>query len=185
MGDLQQRTPGDGLRLVTRGPEDTRAVGAALAALLRPGDVIALTGELGAGKTCLVQGAAAALGVEGRVTSPSFLLRRDYRGRVPIIHLDVYRLDTLQEVMDLGYEEIVDGARIAFIEWGDAMAPLLPAGHLEVDLRLGDPAGGPADDGTALAEERTLVVRPHGDDWRRRMPDLVAALGDWTDGERR
>jgi tRNA threonylcarbamoyladenosine biosynthesis protein TsaE len=146
-----------------------------------------VSNQPGAGKTCLVQGAAAALGVSERVTSPSFLLRRDYRGRVPIIHLDVYRLDTLSEVTDLGYEEVGAGPSVAFIEWGDAMAPLLPASHLEVDLRLGDvtpPGEEPATaDGDTTDDERTIDLRPHGDDWRRRMVDLAAALAPWRDGE--
>jgi tRNA threonylcarbamoyladenosine biosynthesis protein TsaE len=179
--DRDRRASTYGLRLRTHTPEETRAVGAALAAELRAGDVVALTGELGAGKTCLVQGAAVELGVTERVTSPSFLLRRDYRGRMPIIHLDVYRLDTLQEVLDVGYDEVADGAGVTFIEWGDAMAPLLPADYLEVDLRLGDPTA--AGDFTEGAEARTLELRPHGADWRRRMGDLADRLAPWTDGK--
>ncbi|PSO48678.1 MAG: tRNA (adenosine(37)-N6)-threonylcarbamoyltransferase complex ATPase subunit type 1 TsaE [Actinobacteria bacterium QS_8_72_14] len=83
------------LTLRTSGPRDTRALAAALAEAFESGDVVSLTGELGAGKTCFVQGAARGLGVSTRVTSPSFLLRRDYEGRVGVVHLDVYRLDDL------------------------------------------------------------------------------------------
>ena len=150
---------------------------ATIARALRPGDVVALTGELGAGKTCFVQGAAAALGVTDRVTSPSFMLRREYRGDVPVLHMDIYRLETLQEVIDLGYEEVFDHQRVSFIEWGDAMSPLLPHDHLELEFRL--PAVPlPAVQGD---EERRIVVRPRGEDWRRRLPALAGALTSWTD----
>lgn len=162
------------LHLRTSGPEETRKVAATTAGALRPGDVVALTGELGAGKTCFVQGAAAALGVTDRVTSPSFVLRREYQGTIPLVHLDVYRLDLLSEVVDLGFEEIFDRGLITFIEWGDAMSPLLPADHLEIELRLGDIT----DDDPAV---RDLVVRPRGPDWLRRFPGLTADLQRWVD----
>lgn len=166
------------LLLETATPEETRALAAAIATALRPGDVLSLTGELGAGKTCFVQGAASGLGVTERVTSPSFVLRREYRGRVPILHLDVYRLESLHEVENLGYEEVLDRHHVTFIEWGDAMSPLLPAEHLEVELALGDL---PAAAAVMTADEpRRIVVRPHGDDWARRVSSLAADLQRWT-----
>lgn len=167
------------LQLVAATPADTRAVAAALAGGLRTGDVISLTGELGAGKTCFVQGAAGALEVTDRVTSPSFVLRREYRGRTPVLHLDVYRLDSLQEVEDLGYEEVLAGTHVTFIEWGDAMSPLLPAEHLEIELRVEEELSAPAAPMSG-DEPRRIVVRPHGDDWARRIPGLAADLLPWT-----
>ena len=163
--------------LVSRAPEETRTIAATIARALRRGDVVALTGELGAGKTCFVQGAAAALGVKDRVTSPSFMLRREYEGEIPVLHLDIYRLETLQEVIDLGYEEVFDRTRVTFIEWGDAMSPLLPRDHLELEFRLPEP------DGTAAAEDedRRIVVRPRGEDWLRRASALHADLEPWAD----
>jgi tRNA threonylcarbamoyladenosine biosynthesis protein TsaE len=171
----------DPVPLRTTGPEDTRRLAAALAGLLRPGDVVSLTGELGAGKTCFVQGAAAALGVTDAVTSPSFLLRRDYRGRMPVIHLDVYRLESLQEVLDLGFADSADRDAVAFVEWGDAMNQLLPPDHVEVELRLGEPAdqAGEDLDLDALAEERSVVLRAHGPDWRRRLAAAAEVLAPW------
>lgn len=162
------------LVLVSRTPTQTRTVAAAVAGVLRPGDVVALTGELGAGKTCFVQGAAAALGVTDRVTSPSFMLRKEYEGNYPVLHLDIYRLETMQEIIDLGYEDAFDAARITFIEWGDAMSPLLPRDHLEVEFRL--PEIQP--DAELGDEERRIVVRPRGEDWLRRMPALTQRLRD-------
>ncbi|MEX2619350.1 MAG: tRNA (adenosine(37)-N6)-threonylcarbamoyltransferase complex ATPase subunit type 1 TsaE [Egibacteraceae bacterium] len=172
------------LHLATATPDDTRALGAAIAAALRPGDVLSLTGELGAGKTCFVQGAAQGLGVTERVTSPSFVLRREYRGRHPVVHLDVYRLETLREVEDLGYEDVLAASHVTFIEWGDAMSPLLPADYLEVELSLEDLPPGSAASGAQgdvpLQEPRRIVVRPHGADWARRLTDLAADLSPWT-----
>lgn len=172
------------LHLRTSGPSETRAVAGTIARVLRPGDVVALTGELGAGKTCFVQGAASSLGVTERVTSPSFVLRREYRGRIPMIHLDIYRLETLAEVVDLGFEEIFDPERVTFIEWGDAMSPLLPADYLEVELLLAEPAQGsdsgqesPASAGGA--EPRRLIVRARGGGWRQRLAALEGALQPW------
>jgi tRNA threonylcarbamoyladenosine biosynthesis protein TsaE len=170
--------------------EDTRQIGAHVAALCERGDVIALTGELGAGKTTFVQGAAAALGVTDVVTSPTFLLRRDYVGRLPVTHLDVYRLDALTEVMDLGVDDVFDGPGVAFVEWGDAASPLLPPEHLEIELRLdldggagavgGSPAAG--DDAPVMVEEpRRIVVRPYGNRWKSRTASLAERLQPWHD----
>lgn len=160
------------LALRTSGPDDTRALAAAVAAALEPGDVVSLTGELGAGKTCFVQGAARQLGVTSRVTSPSFLLRRDYEGRVSVLHLDVYRLDDLGEVLDLGFDQAGDDERVTFVEWGDAMSPLLPPDHLEVEL-LADPK--------EPADHRRVTLIAHGDGWRRRLAAAEARLARWAD----
>lgn len=163
--------------LFSRTAQETKTLAAMMAGLLRPGDVVALTGELGAGKTCFVQGAAAALGVTDRVTSPSFVLRREYDGDVPVLHMDIYRLETFQEIVDIGYEEVFDQERVTFIEWGDAMSPLLPRDHLELEFRL-PPVDAPPVEGD---EERRIVVRPRGDDWLRRMPDLRAQMQPWVE----
>jgi tRNA threonylcarbamoyladenosine biosynthesis protein TsaE len=164
------------LSLRSSSPADTKAIGAAIADVMREGDVVALTGELGAGKTCLVQGAAGALGVTERVTSPSFILRKDYAGRVPVLHLDVYRLETLQDVVELGWDEALDRTRIAFVEWGDAMSPLLPLDHLEVELRvIEDDARPPGD------EDRRLVLRARGEDWSRRLEDVARQAEQWRE----
>ncbi len=156
------------LELRTRSPEETRAVGAAIAEVLLPGDVVSLTGDLGAGKTCLVQGAAEALGASEPVTSPTFVLAREYRGRMPIHHLDIYRLDRIQEVLDLGLEDLLEGAAVAFIEWGDAIDALLPEAHLRVELTLlGD------------TDERNLRLVGRGVPWVRRWERLEGVLGRW------
>lgn len=153
--------------LVTGTAEDTRAVGAALAELLVPGDVISLSGDLGAGKTTFVQGAARGLGVEDPVASPTFVLVREYRGDLPVYHLDVYRLDRLQEVIDLGFEDLLDPSGVMFIEWGDAIDALLPDEHLRVELRSGED------------DARRLSFSARGPRWAGRWERLEGILGDW------
>jgi tRNA threonylcarbamoyladenosine biosynthesis protein TsaE len=116
----------------------TRAVGAAIASCVVPGDVVVLTGDLGSGKTTLAQGIAAALGVTEPVVSPTFAIVREYEGRVPIAHVDVYRLDRVQELHDLGLEEIFDGTRVVLVEWGELVAPVLPGDRVVVRMRHDD-----------------------------------------------
>jgi tRNA threonylcarbamoyladenosine biosynthesis protein TsaE len=160
------------LVLATSSPQETRSAGRAVADLLEPGDVISLTGELGAGKTAFVQGAAAGLGVEGPVQSPTFVLVRQYRGRLPVAHVDVYRLDHLQDVADLGLDELIEGDGVVFVEWGDGISALLPGDHLRVELDLGE-------DGD---QDRRIVVTGSGARWSRRWDRLGAALATWSEG---
>jgi tRNA threonylcarbamoyladenosine biosynthesis protein TsaE len=141
--------------------DDTRAVGRKLAASLRPGDVVVLAGGLGVGKTLFTSGLAAGLGVEEQVVSPSFLLVRQYRsGFLPLIHVDVYRLESLNEFDDLEALELgADGAVV--IEWGDALEGVIPEDHLRIDFVV-------ERDGT-----RVLRMLPSGD-WAERDLGLVA-----------
>jgi tRNA threonylcarbamoyladenosine biosynthesis protein TsaE len=159
------------LELRTETAEDTRAVGEALSRLLMPRDAIALTGELGAGKTTLVQGIARGLGVQEHVLSPTFILVREYRGRLDLTHVDVYRLQHEQDVLDLGLEEIGEGEAVLVVEWGDAVAALLPADRLDVELTTVDPTGG--------SERRRIELRGAGDRWSSRWGDVVLALAPW------
>jgi tRNA threonylcarbamoyladenosine biosynthesis protein TsaE len=168
------------LTLRTDGPEATRAAAAAIAEVLEVGDVVALSGELGAGKTCFVQGAATGLGVVARVTSPTFVLVREYRGRVPMVHTDVYRLDRLVDVRDLG-DDVMSPEVVTFVEWADAVAPLLPADRLEVEIvHAAGPAaatgvGGDAFDG----DERHIRLAAYGARWAARMPALTEHVAPW------
>ena len=123
----------------SRDPAETQAIGERLGARLTPGAVIACTGELGAGKTCFLQGLARGLGVTSGVTSPTFVLVNQYRGRMPIYHLDAYRTGRLTELVDLGLEEMLHGDGVTVIEWADKLLPLLPARTIHVHLQgLGD-----------------------------------------------
>jgi len=158
-----------GLALVTASPEETRAVGKVLAGFLGPRDVVSLTGDLGAGKTTFVQGAAEGLGVAEPVLSPTFTLVRRYRGNLPVYHLDVYRLERLQDLLDVGFDEILDEGAVVFIEWGDAVDALLPPERVEVELTL--PAQG---------DGRQLVLSWHGRTWAERIDRLAGSLKPWS-----
>jgi tRNA threonylcarbamoyladenosine biosynthesis protein TsaE len=140
---------------------DTRAVAAKLAASLRPGDIILLTGGLGVGKTLFTSGLAVGLGVEEQVLSPSFVLVRQYRsGFLPLVHVDVYRLGSVNEFADLEVLDVgADG--VVVIEWGDALEGQLPEDHLRIDFVV-------EEDGTRL-----LRLVPGGS-WLERDLGLVA-----------
>jgi tRNA threonylcarbamoyl adenosine modification protein YjeE len=116
-------------------PEATQRLGAELGRLAQPGDVIALYGDLGAGKTCLVQGLAAGLGVTEAVTSPTFILIAEHAGRLMLHHVDLYRTETLDEIRALGIEDLFGGDGVTVIEWGDRAEPLLPASALRVKIQ--------------------------------------------------
>ena len=161
---------GAAIQLGTQSVDETRKVGAALAELLTPGDVVSLTGDLGAGKTAFVQGAARALGVTEPVISPTFVLVREYRGDVPVRHVDVYRLNRVHEVLDLGFEDVIDAGGVAFIEWGDVIEGLLPPSHLRVELRSGDD------------DRRDIAVSARGPAWALRWERVEAALTPWRSG---
>jgi len=116
-------------------PEETERIAAGLVPALEPGDVVAVSGDLGAGKTTFVRGAARALGVAGPVTSPTFAIGHRYAGRVPVAHLDLYRFETLGESDWADLEPYFDDA-IAFVEWPEVGQAFLPAARLRIRLRL-------------------------------------------------
>jgi tRNA threonylcarbamoyladenosine biosynthesis protein TsaE len=122
------------MRHTTRSAAETEALGIDLAGRLRPGDVVALTGDLGAGKTCFTQGVARGLGVTGRAVSPTFVLVNEYRGRLPVHHVDAYRTESLTELLDLGLEELFSGDGVTLVEWADKLLPLLPPHTIHVHI---------------------------------------------------
>ena len=118
----------------TASAEETEAAGAELAASLVPGDLVLLSGEMGTGKTTFVRGACRALGVTGPVTSPTFTVGRRYPGRLPVGHLDLHRIGSLEDEEPGLLAEYVDPAGVAFVEWGELAAPDLPAPAYTVTL---------------------------------------------------
>ena len=148
----------------TDSPEATRAVAGALGDLLVPGDLVLLVGDLGAGKTAFAQGLAHGLGVDERVTSPTFTIVQEYEGRLPLRHVDVYRLDRVQDLHDLGFDELIDDG-VTVVEWGDLVEQAVPADHLVVRITPGD-----AD------TERVLDLSFHGSRWLGRRQAIEQAL---------
>ena len=132
------------LKLVSRSPEQTQHLGKRLGELAQSGDVFLLTGNLGSGKTCLTQGIAWGLGVKEYAFSPSFVIIREYHGRLTLYHIDFYRLDRLEEIADLGLDEYLYGKGVCVIEWADKGIAVLPDEHLLINLSyvsVTDPAG--------------------------------------------
>jgi tRNA threonylcarbamoyladenosine biosynthesis protein TsaE len=120
--------------ITSHSPEETQDFGACLGELARPGDVLLLVGELGAGKTCLTQGIARGLGIKEYAASPSFVVVRELYGRLPLYHMDFYRLDNLEEIADLGLDDYFYGQGVSVVEWADKGLSLLPAEHLLVEM---------------------------------------------------
>jgi tRNA threonylcarbamoyladenosine biosynthesis protein TsaE len=152
---------------VTHSPEATRALAAKLAVWLQPGDIIALNGELGSGKTEFVHGLAQGLGVPASVpvASPSFTLVHEYPGRLFLVHLDLYRLEDLPAELLPDLEEYLAGEQVVAVEWAERLAPLLPADFLEVRLEV-------------LAEnERRLTLVGHGHRGRELLEKFAEKIG--------
>lgn len=154
----------------TGSARETQEMGAALAEIVRAGDVILLSGDLGAGKTTFTQGFGRGLGISERITSPTFTLAREYRGRLMLHHLDVYRLEQLDEVLDLGLPELLDSGGVVVVEWGDSIRPALPADFLEIRLLF-------VEDGSD--DDRVFEFGGVGPSWSARGRALVSAVGRW------
>ena len=122
------------MEYLSHSTEETEAAGAALAARLRPGDVVAYRGGLGAGKTAFTRGLARGLGCAGRVSSPTFTLVNEHEGRLPLFHFDLYRLGGEDELFDIGWEDYLDRGGVCAVEWSERAAGALPAGTIRVTL---------------------------------------------------
>jgi tRNA threonylcarbamoyladenosine biosynthesis protein TsaE len=121
-------------QIISNSPEDTQRLGKRLGELAQVGDVFLLVGRLGTGKTCLTQGIARGLGIEGGATSPSFVIVKEYYGRLPLYHIDLYRLDQTEEVLELGLDEYLYGNGICVVEWAEKGLNVLPQEHLLIKL---------------------------------------------------
>jgi tRNA threonylcarbamoyladenosine biosynthesis protein TsaE len=151
------------MEMVSASPETTGAFAARLAAVAEPGDVVCLWGELGAGKTVFAKGFGAGLGVADTISSPSFVLMGEYAGRLPMFHIDLYRLSSAQEVLDAGLLDDRQAAGVVVIEWPDRLGDSLPDGRLDVTI-----------DGGADTP-RTLRLRTDGVRPRRYLAAAEAA----------
>lgn len=159
------------LDVISHSPDQTRQIGYRIGRLLRPGNVVLLAGQVGAGKTTLVQGLARGLSVEGYVQSPTFALAAEHRGKtaageeVVLNHLDFYRLDSEQDLDSFGYEEYLDASDgVVVIEWPERLPPSLLDDFLLIELRhLTD-------------SKRRLVFRPHGDHYAAVVEALRAEV---------
>lgn len=127
------------MEYVTNSPEETESAGARLAQRLKPGAVVAFTGDLGAGKTAFVRGMARGLGISDRVTSPTFTIVNEYEGgRLPLFHFDMYRLGSADELFDIGWEDYLARDGVCAVEWSENIAGALEDGCIRVDIRRGE-----------------------------------------------
>ena len=124
---------------VTNSPAETEALGQRLAERLQPGDVIAYTGDLGAGKTAFTRGLARGLGITERITSPTFTIVNEYQGgRLPLFHCDLYRLGSSEELYEIGWEDYLARGGVCAVEWSEIVADALEEDCIRVDIRQGD-----------------------------------------------
>ncbi len=148
------------LEIITRSPEGTQEFGTRLGKLAKLGDVFLLVGDLGAGKTCLAQGIAWGLNIEEYAASPSFVVIRELKGRLPLYHIDFYRLENLGEIAELGLDDYLYGNGVSVVEWAEKGFSLLPPEHLLIEISyLSD-------------TERRLKLKPSG----KRYQEMVAQL---------
>lgn len=152
------------LRAKTNDPGDTQMLASSLADLLVDGDLVVLSGDLGAGKTCFTQGLGRGLGITARITSPTFTLANHFKGRLELNHLDVYRLDQIEETLDLDLPELLERG-VTVIEWGEQILPALPDDHLLIRLLLG-----------SEDDERLIEFIATGPRWSERLGGLERAV---------
>lgn len=142
------------LKLISHSPEQTQEFGVRIGKLALPGDVFLLVGELGTGKTCLTQGIARGLNIKDYVLSPSFVLVRELYGRLPLYHMDLYRLDHIEEIAELGLDDYLYGDGVCVVEWAEKGLTVLPIEHLLIKIDyLSD-------------TERSFRLKPNGQRYR-------------------
>ena len=152
------------LKLVSHSPEETQKLGLRIGQLAHPGDVFLLVGELGTGKTCLTQGIAWGLGIKEYTMSPSFVIIREHYGRLPLYHIDLYRLDRIEESMDLGLDDYLYGRGLCVVEWAEKALSIMPTEHLLIKISyLSD-------------TERSFQMEPNGE----RYLEIVAQLKEFS-----
>ena len=154
------------IKITANSAEEMHYLGERFGQLAKPGYFFALDGDLGAGKTTLSQGIAKGLGIEDLVSSPTFTIIHEYEtGRLPLYHMDVYRLKHPEELYDLGYEEYFYGEGFTVVEWANIIEPLLPEEYLGIYIRV-------------TAEGRVLELEPHGEEYERLIEELTGC--DYT-----
>ena len=149
------------MEVITASPQETQELARRLGQLANAGTVLLLAGPLGAGKTSFVQGLARGLGITGVVNSPTFTIVKEYRGRLPLFHFDLYRLEEAEELWELGLDEYLDSVGVSALEWGERALALLPRDHLLIRL---EPKG---------PEEREITFTPTGSHHLKLVTELI------------
>jgi tRNA threonylcarbamoyladenosine biosynthesis protein TsaE len=155
-------------KLISHSARQTQSLGRQLGKYARAGDIYLLTGNLGAGKTCLTQGIAWGLGVSEYAFSPSFVLVREYNGRLPLYHIDFYRLDHIEEIIDLALDDYLFGNGVCAIEWAEKGADILPREHLLVNLAH------------ISLNERSITFESRGEHYVQLVESLILSGDKWN-----
>ena len=129
------------MRYTSYSPDETEKIAYEFSSRLKPGDVVCMYGELGAGKTAFVRGIARGLGIEDHITSPTFTIVNEYFGKMPLYHFDVYRIADADEMYEIGYEEYIDGNGVSVIEWPQLITDILPQSYYSVKIDRNYEAG--------------------------------------------
>jgi tRNA threonylcarbamoyladenosine biosynthesis protein TsaE len=156
------------VQLISHSPEQTQHLGTCLGKLAQAGDVFLLTGNLGSGKTCLTQGIAWGLDVKEYAFSPSFVIVREYHGRLPLYHIDFYRLNRIEEIVDLGLDEYLYGKGVCVVEWAEKGMAVLPKEHFLINLDY------------ISDTERTISLEPKGHRYAQVLKSLDSDLKTWS-----
>ena len=152
------------LKIATKSPEDTQELGRRLGELAQPGDIYVLTGKLGAGKTTLTQGIARGLGTKENAMSPSFVLIHELKGRLPLYHIDLYRLDKIEEISALGLDDYLFGDGVSVVEWGEKAGDILPDESLSIEIEYLD------------GDERSIEIKANGARYEGLLKQLEARV---------
>lgn len=156
------------VQLISHSPEQTQRLGIHLGKLAQAGDVFLLTGNLGSGKTCLTQGIAWGLYVKEYAFSPSFVIVREYHGRLPLYHVDFYRLDRVEEIVDLGLDEYLYGKGVCVVEWAEKGIAVLPKEHFLINLSY-------------ISDiDRSISFEPKGHRYTQLLKSLNLDLKTWS-----
>ena len=148
------------MRIITKSEEETLRIGSVIGERLKPGDIINLNGELGAGKTHITKGIARGLGVDDYITSPTFIIVNQYEGRIPLYHFDVYRINDIDEMYEIGFDEYLYGNGVCIVEWGNIVDELLPGSAIRIDINKIDDTTREivVDDRNSLGLEEGMMV---------------------------
>ncbi len=149
--------------LTTHNPEETQELGRRIGEMAQSGDVILLTGELGTGKTCLTQGIAWGLGIKEHALSPTFVIMREMYGRLPLYHMDLYRLERLEETNDLGLDDYFYSEGICVVEWAEKALALMPSDHLLIEMSY------------ISDTERKMLLKPRGQKYEKIAVNLATS----------
>ena len=167
---MKPNQPINCLEIISHSSEQTQNLGVRIGEMSLPGDIFLLVGELGTGKTCLTQGIAWGLDIKEYAVSPSFVLVRELYGRLPLYHVDLYRLDHLEEIAELGLDDYLYGNGICVVEWAEKGLALLPQEHLLIEISYLSDTG------------RRLQLRPSGQRYQEILDQLKVSPS--TEGER-